>query len=293
MNSDQVNEKIDTVIESVIDPPRDVLSPDVFEFDGDVYELRPDVRQMILTNIDKINDWVNIGQVIITGSILSYNYDEKSDLDVHAEALEEMDEDTISNIIQLSGEEFAGPHEINYFVYEGLDTDAYDVSYDVKKNEWIKGPIKYSPDINKYKNQIEKWFKDFDTGIGELYRDVVDYKELEKVPVGIINNIKDKTEWKLKEIENELQDLMGQFTELKAFRNLMRDPDPYKIQLYGSKGELPENVIYSLARKYHYTKFFKDLKSIVKGGVQDHEVDDILAAFKKRIEKALSNEEER
>ena len=98
--------------------------------------------------------------------------------------------------------------------------------------------------------------------------DIIDYDELSELKPDDIQGLQDKVNGKLKEIEEDLQDIINIGDTVDAERRAAFDTDmtPDQIRTYGIKNRLPKAVIYKMLEKYHYITFFKRCKKILDDG---------------------------
>ena len=59
--------------------------------------------------------------------------------------------------------------------------------------------------------------------------------------------------------------LLNTYKNSKMLRRMAFDQfmTPQEIRVYGSKNQLPENILYKLLEKYYYVKFIKKIESIL------------------------------
>jgi len=254
---------IDKIIESVIDPKRDTLSPHLFENVDGVWVLLPNVRSKILKMWSKISRLTPIKHVVIVGGCSTFNYTEDSDVDVSLETKIETNKNKLINIAsKISGIDHAGPHEINYHITNKLPIGNYDSIYDVVKNKWLRGPSAISLDINKYLRSFNEIVDDIDQAKAELLEDLIDYSNLKHAQEDNLAHAQESINIKLSEINENIDELSNYYNIISIARKAaFSNATPEDIAKFGSKNKLPENVIYLLLRKYCYVHFLHAIKS--------------------------------
>lgn len=154
---------ISDILKEVIEPEavdvstikmNDVLNPLIWESDD---LMRPDVRKALLKNAIRFIEFcdaenLKYNDIILTGSLANYNYNENSDLDVHVvldfNQISE-NKDFVGDFFKLKKQLWADKLPIQV---KGFDVEMYfqDVNephhssgtYSLAKNKWIRKPIK-------------------------------------------------------------------------------------------------------------------------------------------------------
>ena len=216
----------------------------------------------------------NVKEVFIIGSITGYKYNESSDIDVNVKVKEKPEiyhdaKDT------FSGEILEGTRRpINYFITEEAFEEPSDPEdwadykfgvYDVLSNNWLKKPParegvrdpkqQFRDDLiaaqliaNRFTNESE-----------ELRKDILDYNNLQKLaPKSEL--LKIRIARKIREIEDDLKDLIEYAQDAKAGRKLV-----YNLG-YGVPRESFNNIVYKMIEHGQHGKLFEKLKTI-----KDHE----------------------
>ena len=266
------------IIESVIDPKQPGLSKHVFK-NG---KLLPDIRFKILRGWSRINKIGPTGHILVVGSIGTLNYSTESDVDITIKWLGPIEQLKAAQKVALSlnGKDFAGPHEINYFVRPDANPDYFDAIYDVLADRWIKGPAETGVNVDKYMQRFEEVASTITTDKAELLSDIADYHALDKANDADRKKAQQLAEKKLDEIETDVNNLGDQYLEVKASRNnAFQETDLNRIKEYGRRNALPENVIYLLLRRYCYLHFLNNMHKISDDGIQKSELDDVEDAF--------------
>ena len=201
--------------------------------EGQKYKLNPKVREHLLEIanqfIDSFGIDVVIDDIIIRGSIASYNWSKYSDIDVHV--LIDFDQfppelrDLYSDFFYLKKVVFNDKRNIKIFGFdvelfvEHTDIEAYsDAIYSLMDNEWIKKPSKGKIEYSKEEisKEAEKWMNMIDT---------------------LINNTDDED---FDSVEN-------------AFNKIKRKLRKYRLDGLKKSGELSlENLVYKVLRRNKY-----------------------------------------
>lgn len=294
-----------TIIESVIDIPRNSLDPTVFQFnDGMSPILNPSIKLQILEDIRQFEKIVLIQNFFIIGSILTKNYNKNSDIDVTIQVAEN-DIDNISNegiihlLNSLNGKMAIGTiHPINYYIIlKDYDFSKTEAAYDIANEIWIKEPkiieLNLTNYIDKFHNKISK----IDLTTAELRREIIDFDELKQFNPNEIKDLKHIMQMKLYEIQKTIENLLKYKKKIKKDREESFDKDltPEEIKKYSDKNSLPQNVIYKLLQKYYYSDFLSRLKQIYNDSgneIDSNEIKNIKKAFNKNLWKDNYNFEE-
>ena len=157
-------------------PLHDTLNPKLWD---SKMNLLPEVKEKLDKIVDKFNEYLNqykndikfqVLDVNLVGSNASYNYSDKSDLDVSVvinfNSLGTTDE-IADDYFHCKKNDF---NETYHPTIRGIDVELYvsDIKstnisngvYSVKYNKWIKKPVKIDPpknvDVSDYTDEIEK-----------------------------------------------------------------------------------------------------------------------------------------
>jgi len=259
--------------ESVVDIPKNSLDPTVFSFPEDSPPvLQSAIKKQIMRDIERISNVYPVDNYYIIGSILTKRYNPNSDIDVCVE-LEPSANGQVTNneLIRVAkvvnGKLATGTtHKINYrLMQHQYDLDKTDAAYDIKNEKWIKKEKNDDHDIENYASMFESAISNVDLLTGELRRDIIDLNSYRAMPTSKIKKLKSLIEKKLKEIEDDIINLSNSHSEMSYLRKLAfeRDLTQDELSKYSSHNWLPENVIYKLYGKYHYTKFIEKLKDFL------------------------------
>ena len=271
--------------EAVIDHTRKELDQDVF--DGE--SLKEHIEDYLRGVIDEINDEVvRVEDAFIKGSILSYQWNDRSDIDLMIIADEditdeqyEVVQDEVYN--RYNGNKIPGTtHPLQVYVNKGeYNYENADGIYHLNKG-WIKGPYDLEVNTDDYMSEFEEVVKDIDLDTGELRRELINYEMLRKLSPDEVENFKQKLKDSLKDIDSQVEDLVSSRQEIKDARHagFDRDMTPEEIKKYGSKNALPSNVIQKMLERYYYMQMLDELNNIYEDEkVSDHEVNDVYKAL--------------
>lgn len=262
--------------ESVIDIPRNSLDPTVFSFpEGDKPILQSVIRKQIQRDVERINGVYPVKKYYIIGSIVTHRYNISSDIDVNVEIEyqghkeEEVSMEALLRVVKsLSGKLAVGTtHPINYYLMqEEYDLDKTDAAYDVANDKWLKTE---NPDddleLTQYADKFQEAISHVDIMTGELRRDIIDLNIYKALPERKIKKLQGIIQKKLDEIEDDIIKLSNTNRSIHHLRQVAFNKDLTQDELsqYANQNWLPENVIYKLYGKYHYSQFIKKLKEFL------------------------------
>lgn len=277
--------------ESVIDIPQKTYSKLIFDnADTEEPKLKDSVRKIILDQIKEFEKKAPVIKFTLIGSILTKQYRDDADLDVNVlfdVPVNQRDEKRLEiakSLKDINGKTVPGTnHPINYFVLtdpklKERNDNLSDGMFDIVANKFIKKPIVFKFNPEKYAKEFEDKVKRLDVVKGELERDIIDYTDLKRLDPDNIDNLKEIISTKVGEIMSGIKALVDAGDQTMKDRKEVFDADltPDEIRDYGKKNALPKNVIYKMLEKYHYLTFYKKLKEILKDGeVTDKEISSI------------------
>ncbi len=277
--------------ESVIDIPQKTYSKLIFDnADTEEPKLKDSVRKIILDQIKEFEKKAPVIKFTLIGSILTKQYRDDADLDVNVlfdVPVNQRDEKRLEiakSLKDINGKTVPGTnHPINYFVLtdpklKERNDNLSDGMFDIVANKFIKKPIAFKFNPEKYAKEFEDKVKRLDVVKGELERDIIDYTDLKRLDPDNIDNLKEIISTKVGEIMSGIKALVDAGDQTMKDRKEVFDADltPDEIRDYGKKNALPKNVIYKMLEKYHYLTFYKKLKEILKDGeVTDKEISSI------------------
>jgi len=286
-----------SLAESIIDIPRRTYAPSVFDnADTSNPKIKDSVKKIIDDQMKEFEKEYPVLKKTLIGSILTKRYRNDADLDINLlfdVPAEKQEEERLrlskkylsaASPDSIQGKEIPGTkHPINYYIitdkktYDDQNKKA-DAVFDIETNKFIKRPEEFEFDMSIYLQDFERKVQEIDVVKGELKRDIIDYDELKELNPNDILNLQEKIKDKLDEIEDSLEQIKKIGDTVDAERRAAFDTDmsPDEIRQFGIKNRLPKNVIYKLLEKYHYVKFYKKCKDILKDGeVTDAEIDSL------------------
>lgn len=140
---------------------QDTLCPDIFD---DRNKMLPEVRKVLLTTGKKFyeslgTDWVDLEDIILTGSLANYNWSKFSDVDLHIVIPYKKiskNPELVDEFVWVKKDHWNKEHDTHIENYEvelyAQDTEGRIVSegiYSVLFNKWIKFPQKKDIQLNK------------------------------------------------------------------------------------------------------------------------------------------------
>ena len=282
------------LLESIIDLPRKDYSRTVFDnYDTEKPVLKPVVKKMIE---DQIRDFNKVAPVIkyrLIGSILTKRYRKDADLDINVlfdvadEDKEAMSEKLREIVREVNGKNIPGSvHPVNYFVI--VDRSVYDKAnkmaddvFDIVHDRFEKRTQSKPFDIEDYMKEFRARVEKIDIAKGEFKRDLVDYKELVELDDDDIENLRDRIQGKIKELEDDINTLIDMKDDAldKRKSGFEGEMTPEDIKKYGVRNRLPNNVVYKMLEKYYYFEFINKLKEIIGDDreLSDKEADSLMS----------------
>jgi len=145
----------------------DTLNPLVWETDD---KIKPDIRKILLLNAKRFIEFagiedLNFKDVILTGSIANFNYNENSDMDVHIV----LDFNQISENKEFVGDYFklkkalwaerlpiqVKGHDVEMYFQDSAEPHHSSGTYSLVKDEWIRKPTKKIVNIDTANVQLK------------------------------------------------------------------------------------------------------------------------------------------
>lgn len=190
---------ISDVLKEVVEPEsidvsslqmHDTLSPLIWDENE---TMKPDVRKILLMNAKRFIEFSDVENlkfvdIMLTGSMANYNYNENSDLDVHivldfGQVSENKDfvgdffklKKTLWNDslpIQVKG------HDVEMYFQDSAEPHHASGTYSLIKNDWINKPIRKIININTADVQLKS--ADYMNAIDDLEKHFDDEEFLEK-----------------------------------------------------------------------------------------------------------------
>ncbi len=178
---------ISDILKEVVEPDmvdvssiqmHDTLSPLIWNENG---MMKPEVRKTLLMNAKRFIEFSDIenlkfNDIMLTGSMANYNYNENSDLDVHII----LDFDQISENKEFVGDFFklkkqlwsdklpiqVKGHDVEMYFQDADEPHHASGTYSLVKNKWINKPIKKIVNVNTSDVQLKA--SDFMNAIDDL-----------------------------------------------------------------------------------------------------------------------------
>jgi len=145
----------------------DTLNPLIWESDENI---KPDVRKTLLKNAKRFIEFCDIDEltfkdVILTGSMANYNYNENSDLDIHIL----LDFNQISENKEFVGDFFKlkkrlweeklpikiKGHDVEMYIQDSSEPHHSSGTYSLIKNDWIRKPTKKIINVDNANVQLK------------------------------------------------------------------------------------------------------------------------------------------
>jgi predicted nucleotidyltransferase len=276
--------------ESVLDIPRDGLDPDVFQFpDQGAPVINARIKQQIIDGVGQVHLIVPVQDYYVLGSILTPKYNEHSDIDVNCEVDANINPVALENLVSLlqniNGKLAVGTqHPINFFVVKGeFDHDKTEAIYDIANDRWIKEPDTTPFNARKFMAEYKSKLSDVDLATAELRRDLIDFKELDKLDEDDIANIDFEVKKVLSNIEGEVKSIVDMYDNAKIVRKnaFNKEMTPMEIRKFGHKNNLPDNILYKMLERYFYRDLALKLKPLLADGkITKSEVPKVKKSFK-------------
>ena len=280
-----------TFTESIIDIPRRIYAPGVFDnADTENPKLKQKVLDIIKKDLETFEKFGPVVSVKLIGSILGKRYRNDADLDIDVlidlppEDREIVGLEARKSVADINGKNIPGTnHPVNYYIQSDPDVNDAHLKtatgiFDVFKQKFDKKPKEQTFDPKVYAALFQHKVAEIDVVKGELKRDILDYDELKELSPKDIVDLQKRIDEKLEEIKDAIEKFSVMGDELmQARRDLFNRPlTPEEIRKYGIAHKLPKNVIFKYLEKFYYTEFFKKCKKILDDGkVTDAEIDSL------------------
>lgn len=160
---------VSNILKEIIEPDavdvtsikmNDTLCPLIWETDD---KIKPEVRKILLKNAVRFIEFADVenlkyDDIILTGSMANYNYNENSDLDIHIimdfNQISE-NKDFVSDFFKLKKQLWAEKlpiqvkgHDVEMYFQDSKEPHHSSGTYSLIKDKWINKPIKKIVDIN-------------------------------------------------------------------------------------------------------------------------------------------------
>lgn len=232
---------------SIISKPKDTLNPELFDTDN---EFKQSARLQILAEIKKLKSELRlrIKRLWVVGSGITYQYADKSDIDINVLLSDKASNDELKTINSFLNEHYngniiLGQYPVNFHVCFGpYSLSKSEAIYDLYNNHWIKKPKRLSE--NEIKQMIDSCVPN------ELLDKLINqYLNLEK-----LYNQYYESENKasvLKEFEDKISMFMISYEDLKKAR---RDA-PIRDCIA---------IVYKIAESFGISELYKKFKKIYR-----------------------------
>lgn len=165
--------------------PKDSLSKDIFDEDGDSYVIKEEIREKLLQITNEFLSFLGIDFFIydiqFTGSLANYNWSSYSDLDIHI--MVDLDEfsngkeetstynEIVREFFELKKKSWASTNdikvkgfEVEFYVQDVDDKVVSTGVYSILNNEWVVKPEKteHTIDEEKILKKSEEYAKSID-----------------------------------------------------------------------------------------------------------------------------------
>jgi len=167
---------ISDVLKEVIEPDtvdvssiqmHDTLSPLIWEFDE---KLKSDVRKTLLMNAKRFIEFCNAenlkyNDIILTGSMANYNYNEESDLDIHITLdFNQISENKefVGDFLKLKKQLWTNKlpiqvkgHDVEMYFQDFQEPHHSSGTYSLVKDDWIRKPTKKIINVDSANVQLK------------------------------------------------------------------------------------------------------------------------------------------
>lgn len=294
-------QSIRRITESSIDYPMSDLDLNVWQKIGKEYKLKDDVKKKILSFISTYPSHdlrKEAEKISIVGSIGSNQYRQDTDIDVHIvprKDSELWDNKEVQKDVKdwsRNTEVHIFKHPIEIYIQSDPEQDKASIAnYDIISDRWIIGPNIVSQDYDPYEDfkdlfdEIRDLSGESDLKIGELKRDVIDFKIMQQA----FKNMSGETRVVLlKQISNKLKELEGTINDLYSDRKEWIDlrhsasPTDAKSDAEDVRNWRDANAIFKFMDRYKYLKIIDELHKLVRDdGLLSHdEIDKITGILK-------------
>lgn len=166
--------------ESSVDfPASEGLCPDIWDYDGIAYTIKPEIKQRALELVDLFlaKYKVEAKGVNVVGSICSNQYTDDGDVDIHvqvdlpAEVAEKLNnlrkktQDSILDGIDIMVGDPSKTHPLEIYFQPNIYSDMGSCGcYDLMKDEWLSGPQLVDMEFDPYEEYEQSWNEAFEFG---------------------------------------------------------------------------------------------------------------------------------
>lgn len=259
--------------ESILDPVKDKLNPNIFKNDDILSKVSSHILNSFLEWLIEVDEGNGVKSAVLLGSSASYQYTDSSDIDVNI-VLNDISRNEELRKILPNGNLLPGTsHPINYFLASDMSpVEQSDVAFDLLDSKWIKKPSKDTTIIPySYVMEIAKLFMSgIDDRIQEYTTDVNELNYYKSLPNNEINrdDIKEKIDNKLNEIRADLDAIHIVHHLIKSFRREAYDPDFNATYLVKIESDNPNysinNIVYKILENSGYFEKLEKYEQIRK-----------------------------
>lgn len=291
------NEMRELLSESTVDFPQSDLSADLWDKTDRGYILKEDVKDLILQTVNKNPIIPNLAtkaqDVRIIGSMCTNLFQDNTDIDVHIALTPEVtkslkDVETIQKQVKAWSHDepvYIGDHPIEVYIQENPAQDLLsDGAYSVTQEKWLRGPAILDDDYNPYEvyghvmDKVHELAGGADADLGELRRDVVDYKVIKdayhKLGPAQKEELKKFLQSKLQEIDTDINALLKDKKEWTTMRKAASKPISVEQALKDvklSQEWQDTNAVFKFLNRYGLIKIITDLEDIKDDAPLKHE----------------------
>jgi len=279
------NFKESKIREAIVDPVSDTLS-DIFQSSG---KLKPIVKNTIEKNIKAISDKfpeVEVNDYILVGAAATYQYDDRSDIDVSVFIKPDIDKTIFKQAdkwieANIDNKFYFGkrPYQFKLTVGNRNQLSNVESAFDVKLNKWIKEPDK-AKTAELYKNNLDSP----DSKALNLYKQIENLIQPSVIRLGkVLHSV----------VESSADDLVKQHI-ISAYNRYDKVIKPLRAKAFSSDtAGLPSqnwntgNIIYKMLDREGYNSIYMMMKTMVKN--DDYSTSN-LQQLKTRIDDILPQE---
>jgi hypothetical protein len=288
---------------SVLDYVREDLDQNIWLIEDEEVKLLPEIRTQILDVVGSALDDFDIPEsalegLFVYGSILTNQYNNKTDVDVRVLLNKEVMDDLFPGVSgddifeyledQLHGIKLGDTeHPLGCsIVIEGeqdeLGRTEHDAVYDVIADKLIKGPAEVEDtdpekEFTEERYQVEVIMEYLDELLRDAKNKTIDYDVLKEAIEYVADpeKLQVRLEEKLEGIQRDMEQLVAEYEAIKEDRQ-----EAFSDTETENPHREPGNVRHKYLERYQYLDMLKKLKKILKGGVLDEEIPDVEEALK-------------
>jgi hypothetical protein len=287
--------------EATIDFPQEGLPPGIWDEKDGEYTLKKKVKSDIFKSLRKYPDLDLIDmskELHFIGSAGTNMWDDASDVDVHVVVNHDLPKDKTPDAWQKDVREYYKDnpqHTVGrtlefYMQLHPTQEFMADAVYDLETDKWIKGPKIVPMDYDPYEKfdhvlaDIKDTVGEADELLGELKRDVIDYKTIKdavsRMPKDVKKKLKDKLSQKLNDIEADIEELLKTKEEwilMRKHASIPKTPEQALKDVEYARRWNDQNALFKFLDRYQYMQIISDLEKMLEDdeGVTDKDVGEI------------------